>query len=265
MTGDRPWSADVATRIIAEHKARRRRRSADPARLAGAFRLRRRAAIPLIAEALNLSKAEVHGVVSFYHDFRTAPVDGDVLKVCRAESCQAMGCEDWSRISPTPIGIEPDEARPGATLQSRRSIASAIARCRRPRCSTASRSAGSTRRGSTPSSRRSREARHERQDLRPRRFRGALGRRRSGRRGAIERSARAAVSMSRSCATARAACSGSSRWSRSRPPQGRVAYGPVDAARGRLAVRGGFLERRRASPRRSGRSTTSLISRTSSG
>jgi formate dehydrogenase subunit gamma len=51
-------------------------------------------AIPLIAEALNISRAEALGVVSFYHDFRRSPVDGQELKICRAESCQAMGCED---------------------------------------------------------------------------------------------------------------------------------------------------------------------------
>jgi formate dehydrogenase subunit gamma len=52
------------------------------------------AAIPLIADALNISKAETLGVISFYHDFRRTPVDGQVLKLCRAESCQSMGCED---------------------------------------------------------------------------------------------------------------------------------------------------------------------------
>ena len=51
------------------------------------------AAIPVIAEALNVSKAETVGVISFYHDFRRAPVDKPVLKICRAESCQAAGCE----------------------------------------------------------------------------------------------------------------------------------------------------------------------------
>jgi formate dehydrogenase subunit gamma len=50
-----------------------------------------RTAIPVIAEALNLSQAEIHGVVSFYHDFRTAPSGRHVLKLCRAEACQAMG------------------------------------------------------------------------------------------------------------------------------------------------------------------------------
>ena len=51
------------------------------------------AAVPLIAKALNLSKAEVHGVISFYHDFRQAPPGRHVLKICRAEACQSMGCD----------------------------------------------------------------------------------------------------------------------------------------------------------------------------
>ena len=45
----------------------------------------------LIAASLNLSRAEIHGVVSFYHDFRHAPAGRHVLKLCRAEACQAMG------------------------------------------------------------------------------------------------------------------------------------------------------------------------------
>ena len=50
-------------------------------------------AVPLIADALNLSRAEIHGAVSFYHDFRSAPAGRHVLKICRAEACQAMGVE----------------------------------------------------------------------------------------------------------------------------------------------------------------------------
>ena len=46
-----------------------------------------------IAAALNLSRAEVHGVLTFYHDFRTLPPGRHVLKVCRAEACQASGCD----------------------------------------------------------------------------------------------------------------------------------------------------------------------------
>jgi formate dehydrogenase subunit gamma len=47
--------------------------------------------VPMIAKILNLSRAEVHGVVTFYHDFRHHPPGASVIKVCRAESCQAMG------------------------------------------------------------------------------------------------------------------------------------------------------------------------------
>ena len=50
------------------------------------------AAEPDIARALNLSRAEVHGVVTFYHDFRRVPPGRTVVKLCRAEACQAMGC-----------------------------------------------------------------------------------------------------------------------------------------------------------------------------
>ena len=49
------------------------------------------AAVAAIAAELNLSRAEVHGVVSFYHDFRRAPAGRHVVKLCRAESCQARG------------------------------------------------------------------------------------------------------------------------------------------------------------------------------
>ena len=51
------------------------------------------AAVPLIATALNLSRAEVHGIVSFYHDLRKAPPGSHVLKLCRAEACQSMGAD----------------------------------------------------------------------------------------------------------------------------------------------------------------------------
>src|SRR5690349_883397 len=49
------------------------------------------AAVAAVAAALNLSRAEVHGVVSFYHDFRREPAGRHVIKYCRAESCQARG------------------------------------------------------------------------------------------------------------------------------------------------------------------------------
>jgi formate dehydrogenase subunit gamma len=51
------------------------------------------AAVPLIAEALNLSRADVFGVVSFYHDFRTEPAGRRTVRICRAEACQSLGSE----------------------------------------------------------------------------------------------------------------------------------------------------------------------------
>ena len=49
------------------------------------------AAVPLIAKSMNLSRAEVHGVATFYHDFRRTPPGRHTVQICRAEACQAMG------------------------------------------------------------------------------------------------------------------------------------------------------------------------------
>ncbi len=73
-------------------------------------------AIPLVAEALNLSRAETLGVVSFYPDFRRAPVEGRILKLCRAESCQAAGCEDLVAHLADTHGVVADRDAPGSGL-----------------------------------------------------------------------------------------------------------------------------------------------------
>ncbi len=64
------------------------------------------AAIPQIAAALTLSKAEVHGVISFYHDFREKPAGRHVLKLCRAESCQTMGADAVADRIKKALGID---------------------------------------------------------------------------------------------------------------------------------------------------------------
>jgi formate dehydrogenase subunit gamma len=63
-------------------------------------------AIPQIAAALTLSKAEVHGVISFYHDFREKPAGRHVLKLCRAESCQTMGADAVADRIKKALGID---------------------------------------------------------------------------------------------------------------------------------------------------------------
>jgi formate dehydrogenase subunit gamma len=62
-------------------------------------------AVPMISDLLNLSRAEVTGVLHFYHDFRTEPAGERVLRICRAESCQAMGCETLVRHVEERLGV----------------------------------------------------------------------------------------------------------------------------------------------------------------
>lgn len=61
---------------------------------------------PVLAHELNLSRAEVHGVVTFYHDFRNVPAGRHVLKLCRAEACQSMGADDLAERVQQLLGID---------------------------------------------------------------------------------------------------------------------------------------------------------------
>lgn len=61
--------------------------------------------VPVIADALNLSRAEVHGVVTFYHDYRNHPAGRHVLKLCRAEACQSMGADAIAAQISQALGI----------------------------------------------------------------------------------------------------------------------------------------------------------------
>ncbi|TMQ03635.1 MAG: formate dehydrogenase subunit gamma [Deltaproteobacteria bacterium] len=72
-------------------------------------------AVPRIAHGLNLSQADVHGVISFYHDFRSTPPGRHVMKLCRAEACQAMGSDALAAHLKRRLGIEWKEtSRDGA-------------------------------------------------------------------------------------------------------------------------------------------------------
>ncbi len=67
-------------------------------------------AVPLVAEALNVSRAEVHGVVTFYHDFHSAPPSRHVLKLCRAEACQSVGGDRLAERVKARLNLEFGEA-----------------------------------------------------------------------------------------------------------------------------------------------------------
>jgi len=70
------------------------------------------AAVPLVASELNLSRAEVHGVVSFYHYFRSTPPGAHTLSVCRAESCQAVGGEALAAHARQRLGVDFHQTTP---------------------------------------------------------------------------------------------------------------------------------------------------------
>ncbi len=63
------------------------------------------AAMPMLAKLFNLSRAEVHGVTSFYHDFRRHKPGRYIVKVCQAEACQAMGSEQLTAAIKKQLGI----------------------------------------------------------------------------------------------------------------------------------------------------------------
>ncbi len=62
--------------------------------------------LPVVAKAMNISRAEVHGVMSFYHDFREVPAGRHVVKLCRAEACQAVGADRVADHARRVLGLD---------------------------------------------------------------------------------------------------------------------------------------------------------------
>ncbi|MBS0416542.1 MAG: formate dehydrogenase subunit gamma [Proteobacteria bacterium] len=69
-------------------------------------------AVPIMAEALNLSRAEVHGVVTFYHFFRETPPGKHTVQICRAEACQSMGADALVAHAKKRLGVDFHETTP---------------------------------------------------------------------------------------------------------------------------------------------------------
>jgi len=74
-------------------------------------------AIRQLADELNLSRAEVHGVVSYYHDFRTTPPGRRIVKICQAEACQAMGSRELSAHAEQSLGVAMNASNADVTLE----------------------------------------------------------------------------------------------------------------------------------------------------
>src|SRR6202050_3442644 len=105
MPAYEPWDAARGAEIIAEHTGLEGATLVILHALQEAFGYVPEPAVPMIASALNLSPAEVHGVFTFYHDSRHQPAAGHVLKLCRAEACQAAGGDALAARAEAKLGI----------------------------------------------------------------------------------------------------------------------------------------------------------------
>jgi len=100
------WNEAEATEIVRRHHGREGPLLPILHDLQAAFGHVPESAIPFLAQALNVTRAEVHGVVSFYHDFRREPAGRHVLKLCRAEACQSMNGEAFARRMLDRFGLD---------------------------------------------------------------------------------------------------------------------------------------------------------------
>ncbi len=203
------------------------------------------AALPVIAKGLNLTRAEVHGVVTFYHDYREAPAGRHVLKLCRAEACQSMGGDALAERLERELRIEFGETAADGSVTLEPVFCLGLCACapaamldgkvigRLDAAQGRSHCNGGARMTVTIYIPRDSVAL-------------ALGADEVA--AELARQARAARRRTfTSCATARAAWPGWSRWSRCRRANGRIAYGPVEASDVASLFDAGFLSRRHAS------------------
>lgn len=101
-----PWNAETGSELIRVHAGQSGSLLPILHDVQGAFGYIPQNIVPMIAEALNLSRAEVHGVLTFYHDFRHEPAGRHVLKLCRAEACQATGGDALAARAEAKLGVK---------------------------------------------------------------------------------------------------------------------------------------------------------------
>jgi formate dehydrogenase subunit gamma len=109
MSRFEPWTPERASEIIAQHQNEKGAMLPILHALQEVFGCVPLDAEPLIASALNISRAEVHGTVTFYHDYRREPPGRRTLKLCLAESCQAAGGRAVEKRCKEKLGVEMGE------------------------------------------------------------------------------------------------------------------------------------------------------------
>jgi formate dehydrogenase subunit gamma len=110
------WNSVRAGEIIAQHQAMEGPMLPILHALQEEFGFISEEAMRLVAQCLNVTRAEVYGVVSFYHDFRQAPAARHVLKICRAEACQSMGGEENASALLRGLGLDWGQTTPDGRL-----------------------------------------------------------------------------------------------------------------------------------------------------
>lgn len=100
------WSLELATEVVQEFKDQKGTLIIALHKLQKVFGYVDKAAMPMLATMFNLSRAEVHGVTTFYHDFKLSKPGTYTVKVCQAEACQAMGSVELTKQIKTLLEID---------------------------------------------------------------------------------------------------------------------------------------------------------------
>ena len=101
-----PWNVERAAHIIADHAGQEGAALPILHALQHEFGCVPTDAVPMVAKVLNLTRAEVHGIVTFYHEFRRTPPGRHVLRLCRAEACQSMGADAVAADVRAKLGVD---------------------------------------------------------------------------------------------------------------------------------------------------------------
>jgi formate dehydrogenase subunit gamma len=119
MATYQPWNKDRADAIIAAHSGIEGAALPILHALQAEFGCIQMEAVPMVAASLNLTRAEVHGIVTFYHGFRRTPPGRHILHVCRAEACQSVGADATGAHLRQVLGVDWHETTPngGVTLE----------------------------------------------------------------------------------------------------------------------------------------------------
>ncbi|MDH3748061.1 MAG: formate dehydrogenase subunit gamma [Gammaproteobacteria bacterium] len=111
------YDAEVASKIVARFDAKPELLIQILRGVVERFGYVPEAAVRQLADELNLSRADVHGVVSYYHDFRTEPPGKHIVKICQAEACQAMGSRELTAHAEDALGIRMHGSNDDITLE----------------------------------------------------------------------------------------------------------------------------------------------------